>query len=145
MTAHDMAWHAGGAALLLGAISTGFAIRPLSQATSVSELALGLGGFCLACFGVLLLTRGRGLRDAWHASLNAQAQDQPPAEPIPENIRSLLAWDAAMGGRASLATYLILRAQQQSTEPRRRRKPPRPITAVANLRLPKEHLSRDRI
>lgn len=138
MSLRDIAWRAAGAALLLGAASSGFTVRPLSNTTSIPALAIGLVSFCVACYGILLLTRGAALRDALSEALDAPVKGRPSAEPVPENIASLLAWDAAMGGRASLATYLILRAQQRPCASTRRRKPSRLSKAAADLRPLKE-------
>ncbi|WP_137788014.1 MULTISPECIES: hypothetical protein [unclassified Sphingomonas] len=138
MSLRDIAWRAAGAALLLGAASSGFAIRPLSNTTSIPALAIGLVSFCVACYGFLLLTRGAALRDTLRQALDAPAKDRPSAEPVLENITSLLARDAAMGGRASLATYLILRAQQRPCASTRCGKPSRLSKAATDLRPLKE-------
>lgn len=137
MSLRDIAWRTAGAALLLGGAS-GLAAGPLSSATSLPGLAIRLVSFSVACYGLFLLTRGAAFRDAIRRSLDAPVTDRASPEPTPENVSSLLAWDAAMGGRASLATYLILRAQQRPCAPARRRKPPRPTKAAADLRVLKE-------
>ncbi len=124
--------------MLLGGASTGFAGGPLSNATSLPALAIGLVSFSVACYGLLLLTRGAAFRNALRRSLDAPGTDRPSPEPAPESVTSLLAWDVAMGGRASLATYLILRAQQRPCAPAHRRKLPRPTKAAADLRVLKE-------
>jgi hypothetical protein len=137
MSLRDIAWRAAGGALLLGATSSGF-LRPLSNTTSIPALAIGLVSFCLACYGFLLLTRGAALCDALRQALDAPVKDRPSDEPVPENITSLLARDAAMGGRASLATYLILRAQQRPCASTSCGKPSRLSKAASDLRPLKE-------
>jgi hypothetical protein len=106
----------------------------------LSGLAIALASFFLACFGALLLTRGRKLRDKWRTALSTTASAQSNANPLPENVRALLAWDAAMGGRASVATYLILRAQERTSLPHRGRKPPRPVKAARHPELLEENI-----
>lgn len=140
MRAGDLVWRFAGSVILVGASATGCFATPLSSTTTLSGLAIALASFFLACFGALLLTRGRKLRDKWRTALSTTASAQSNANPLPENVRALLAWDAAMGGRASVATYLILRAQERTSLPHRGRKPPRPVKAARHPELLEENI-----
>lgn len=136
----DIVWRIGGAIILVGASMGGFTIRPLSEATALPQLGIGLAAFFAACIGMLFLVRGRAQHDSWRTILNPTAGGQPETDPLPANVRSLLAWDAAMGGRASLATFLILRAQQRAFQPSQRDKPPENLEGAAPARSPEEQL-----
>lgn len=134
----DIVWRLSGAIMLVSAAMGGFTVRPLSEATSLPQLAVGLATFFVACFGILFLVRGRAQHESWRAMLKPTAGDDREADPLPANVRSLLAWDAAMGGRASLATFLILRAQQNASQPIHGEKPPRNRKGAAPARPPEE-------
>jgi len=96
--------------ILLGACSLGFAGKPLSQTASSVDLAIALTGFCLACFGVLLILHGAALRQAWRESLEASAAS---AASTPEQLCALSVLDAEMQWRAPLVPSLFLLEEQR--------------------------------
>ena len=101
----DMPWRLAGAAALLVAAATGFAARPLSSVLSATGQTLALFGFAMACFGLLLLAKGRRLHDAWLATLDTASAHQVTTQPSVEQLRSLVAWKlSTAAGRRSPPT-----------------------------------------
>lgn len=139
MIAGPFVWRIAGSILLVAAAGTGYmqAGATAVQATSLGAAASWAGGliaFALACLGLLLILHGPTLRRRWKAdcerAASAREMMAPPrsdhGDAQPE-LDPLLFLDPGLGGgRMAMTTFLILRAQQRSTPPRRSQRRPRP-------------------
>lgn len=138
MSPRDTVHRLVGVSILLGAGASTLLHREvwLAHASGPAtglEAALGLLTFVLASLGVLLIIGGARLRDGWKRDCDRAARrrerrikpDKGPVDAEAEHRRIMMAAVDSMafaGGRAAIATFLVMRARQAALDARTVRK-----------------------
>jgi hypothetical protein len=138
MNRRDILHRLAGVALVLGAGASTLLHREvwLAHASGPAtglEAVLGLLTFALASLGILLVIGGARLRDGWKRDCDRAARrreqrvkpDQGTVDAEAEHRRIMAAAVDSMafaGGRAAIATFLVMRARQAALDARLVRK-----------------------